>query len=224
MTLRERLATFTAADLYVVITEEFCAARPSVEVLAAVLESGVRVVQLREKHLSDKELYRRALEFRELTAEKSALLVLNDRIDIALAAGADGVHLGQDDLPFEVARHLAPDMIIGCSSHSAQEAVAAQEAGASYVNIGPVFSTQTKSHASGPLGPEAMEAISHQLKVPWTVMGGIKASNVDLVLQRGARLVAVVTAVTAVDDVSAACATLRKKIIEGRGHVYNSAT
>lgn len=216
MTLEERMAAFAAADLYVVITEAFCAQRSPVQVLAATLEAGVRLVQLREKHLSDKELYRWALGFRELTSKKNALFVLNDRIDIALATGADGVHLGQDDLPIEAARQLAPELIIGCSSHSAQEAVAAQEAGASYVNIGPIFSTQTKSHASGPLGPDAVEEISRRLTVPWTVMGGIKASNVDLVLQRGARLIAVVTAVTAVDDVNAACATLRQKIIDGR--------
>lgn len=216
MTLGERMAAFAAADLYVVITEEFCAQRSPIQVLEATLDAGVRLVQLREKHLSDKELYRRALEFRELTSRKNTLFLLNDRIDIALATGADGVHLGQDDLPIEVARQLAPELIIGCSSHSAQEAIAGQSSGASYVNIGPIFSTQTKSHTSGPLGPDAIEDISSRLTAPWTVMGGIKASNVDLVLARGARLVAVVTAVTAADDVQAACATLRKKIIDGR--------
>jgi thiamine-phosphate pyrophosphorylase len=214
MTLQERMAALGAADLYVVITEEFCAGRSPVEVLARALDAGVRLVQLREKHLIDKDLYRRALKFRELTAEKNALLILDDRIDIALAAGADGVHLGQDDFPVEASRKLAPQLIIGCSTHSVEEAVSAQNAGANYVNIGPIFSTQTKSHANGALGPAGISTIAPHVAIPWSVMGGIKASNIDLVLERGAKLVAVVTAVTAADDVGAACAVLRKKITD----------
>jgi thiamine-phosphate pyrophosphorylase len=212
MTREERMAAFIAADLYVVITEAFCVELSPIEVLTRALDAGVRLVQLREKHLEDKDLYGRALKFRELTAEKSALLILNDRTDIALAVGADGVHLGQEDLPVEAARQVAPDLIIGCSTHSVQEAKSAQNAGADYVNIGPIFSTQTKSHMSGALGPDAIGAIAQHLAIPWTVMGGIKPSNVDLVLERGARIVAVVTAVTACHDVSAACAAFLEKI------------
>lgn len=216
MTLADRMAIFAASDLYVVITEDFCAGRSPVKVLSEALQAGVRVVQLREKHLTDKEFYSRALQFRELCSAKNALLVLNDRIDIALATDADGVHLGQDDLPIQAARSLAPELIIGGSSHSLREAVSAQEAGASYVNIGPIFATQTKAHTGIALGPGAIKAITPHLVVPWTVMGGIKASNVDLVLERGAKHVAVVTAVTAADDVALACAELREKI-QGKG-------
>jgi thiamine-phosphate pyrophosphorylase len=214
MKLEQRIGAFAASDLYVVITEAFCGKRSPIEVLARTLDAGVRLVQLREKHLSDRDLYQRALKFRELTAEKNALLILDDRVDIALGTGADGVHLGQEDFPIDAARRLAPELIIGCSTHSLQEAVSAQKAGASYVNIGPIFSTQTKAHANGALGPEAIEAIAPHLEIPWSVMGGIKPSNIDLVLERGARLVAVVTAVTAADDVGAACAVLRKKITD----------
>lgn len=214
MTLKDRMALFAAGDLYVVISEDFCAGRSPIKVLSQVLRAGVSLVQLREKFSTDEELYWRALQFRELCSAMNALFILNDRIDIALATGADGVHLGQDDLPVETVRSLAPELIIGASSHSLQEAVSAQEAGASYVNIGPIFATQTKAHSGGALGPEAIEAITPHLVVPWTVMGGIKASNVDQVLERGAKQVAVVTAVTAADDVSAACAVLREKILD----------
>lgn len=214
MKLEQRIGAFAASDLYVVITEAFCAGRSPVEVLARALDAGVRVVQLREKRMADKDLYRRALKFRRLTAEENALFIMNDRIDIALAAEADGVHLGQGDSPVEMARDVAPDLIVGCSTHSIQEAVSAQEAGASYVNIGPIFSTQTKSHANGALGPDAISVIAPHLEIPWSVMGGIKASNIDLVLDRGAKVVAVVTAVTAADDVGEACAVLRKKITD----------
>ncbi len=216
MTLEQRMAAFAEAGLYVVITGEFCARRAATDVLARALEVGVRLVQLREKAMADRDLYRLALTFRRLTADNDALFIMNDRIDIALAADADGVHLGQDDFPIDAARKLGPELIVGCSTHSLQEAVSAQEAGASYVNIGPIFSTQTKAHANGALGPDAIAGIAPHLTIPWSVMGGIKESNVGLVLEQGARVVAVVTAVTAAEDVRAACQVLRKKIICGR--------
>ena len=216
MNLAERMAIFQEADLYLVITEAFCAGRPAAEVLAGALQAGVRLVQLREKHIGDKELYQRALQFRRLCAAENALLIIDDRVDIALATGADGVHLGQDDLPLQAARGLAPELIIGCSTHTLHEAVAAQAAGAGYVNLGPIFATQTKSGAVQPLGPQYLDAVAPHLVIPWTVMGGIKESNIGRVLERGARRVAVVTAVTAADDISAACTALRRKIVESR--------
>jgi thiamine-phosphate pyrophosphorylase len=215
MTLQERMAVFAEADLYVVMTEAFCAGRSSLDVLAAALDAGVRLVQLREKDLTDRELYKRALRFRELTAAKNALLIIDDRVDVALASDADGVHVGQEDFPVEVVRSLGPELIIGCSTHSVEEAVAAPAVGASYVNIGPIFSTQTKANVMAGLGPEIIDAIWPHLTIPWTVMGGIKPSNIDLVLEKGARRVAVVTAVTAAEDVKAACAELREKIVRG---------
>ena len=215
MTLVERMAIFERTGLYVVITEAFCGGRPAVEVLANVLKAGVRIVQLREKDLNDKALHQLALRFREICSRENALLIVDDRIDIALATGADGVHLGQDDLPVGAARSLAPELIIGCSTHSVQEAVSAQRAGADYVNIGPIFSTQTKSGSIHPLGPDAIDAVAPHLTIPWTVMGGIKVSNIDLVLERGAKVVAVVTGVTEQDDIVAACVALREKIAQG---------
>jgi thiamine-phosphate pyrophosphorylase len=219
MKFEERMAIFADADLYVVITEAFCAGRSAVEVLAAALDAGVRLVQLREKDLTDRALYQRALQFRELTAARNALLIIDDRVDIALASGADGVHAGQEDLPVETARSLGPNLIVGCSTHSVDEAVSAQAAVASYVNIGPIFSTQTKANVTAALGLEALDAITPHLTIPWTVMGGIKPSNIDQVLERGARRVAVVTAVTAADDVRAACAGLRERIVKSRQSV-----
>ena len=141
----QRLAAFAQADLYVVITEAFCAGRSALEVLAKTLAAGVRIVQLREKDLEARSLAWQAVEFRRLTREAGALFIVNDRLDIALAVEADGVHLGQEDLPVSMARRIAPELIIGASTHSLEEALEAQETGASYVNIGPIFPTQTKS-------------------------------------------------------------------------------
>ncbi|MBI5093362.1 MAG: thiamine phosphate synthase [Candidatus Hydrogenedentes bacterium] len=216
MTRQARLARFRDADLYVVITEAFCAGQPALQVLDAVLDAGVRLIQFREKNLDDAELYERALAFREKTRAASALLIIDDRVDIALAVGADGVHLGLSDLPIEAARRIAPELVIGASSHNLEEALAAQAAGAGYVNIGPIFATQTKSVPTGAIGPEAIAAIAPKLSIAFTCMGGIKAHNISQVLAHGARHAAVVTAVTAAPDPRAAAAELRRAILEFR--------
>lgn len=214
MTHGQRLRVFDEADLYVVITEALCAGRTALEMLGMTLAAGVRLVQLREKDLNSRSLIKLALEFRRETTAAGALLIINDRLDIALAAGADGVHLGQDDLPLDVARRLAPELIIGASTHSLAEALAAQEAGASYVNVGPIFATPTKESAI-PVGPEMINRITPQLRIPWTTMGGIKKTNIDQVVSRGARHPAVITAVTAAPDPTAAARELRQIIVNG---------
>jgi thiamine-phosphate pyrophosphorylase len=211
----QRLAAFAAADLYVVITEAFCAGRHAHEILVQALMAGVRLVQLREKEMSGRSLYHLALEFRRLTAAAGALLIIDDRLDIALACGADGVHLGQEDLPLEVARKIAPELIIGASTHSLEEALAAEAAGASYVNIGPIFATQTKPDVT-PLGVEAIDRIAPALRIPWTTMGGITQGNIGQVVAHGARHPAVMSAVTAAADPQAAALELRQIILAGR--------
>ncbi len=208
MTHDERMRRFEAADLYLVITEAYCDGRRALDVLDAALEAGVRLVQFREKDRTDRELYLRALAFREHTREADALLIVDDHVDVALAVGADGVHLGQNDLPVAAAREIDPDLIIGASTHNLAEAMAAQEAGASYVNIGPIFGTQTKEGMQ-PVGPGLIDIVRPQLRIPFTTMGGIKEHNVGEVLDRGARHIAVVTAVTEAQDVAKAVARLR---------------
>ncbi len=126
------MPAFAKTDLYVVITEAFCAGRTALEVLARALEAGVRLVQLREKDMEGRQLYLRAVEFRRLTAVAGALFIVNDRVDVALAAGADGVHLGQDDLPVSAVRQIAPHLIVGASTHSLDEALAAHRKSSSY--------------------------------------------------------------------------------------------
>jgi thiamine-phosphate pyrophosphorylase len=212
MGLGRRLTAFAQADLYVVITEAFCAGRTALEVLDRVLEAGVGIVQLREKDLEDRRLYELAVEFRRRTQAAGAVLIIDDRVDIALGAGADGVHLGQTDLPVAAARRIAAELIIGASTHSLSEAQAAQEAGASYVNIGPIFATPTKPTAV-PLGVEAIKRIAPQLKIPWSTMGGINQGNISQLVAQGARHPAVMSAVTAAPDVTAAAKALRRAIV-----------
>ncbi|MDP2807890.1 MAG: thiamine phosphate synthase [bacterium] len=211
---QQRLKSFQQIDLYPVTDQGLSLGRSNLEVLDGLIAGGARIVQLREKHLSKKEFYQLALVFRKKTSEAGMLLIINDHLDIALACGADGVHLGQDDLPLAVAKKLAPELIIGGSTHNLEEALEAQQRGADYVNLGPIFATQTKELSMKPLGPEMIKKIVPHLKIPFTVMGGINRSNIGQVLQAGARKIAVVTAVTKADDIGQAVQKLRKTIIE----------
>ena len=214
MTREARIRLFQQVDIYPVTCEELSQGRSNLEVLEAVIQGGARIVQLREKEYSKKDLYHLALIFREMTAKAGVLLIINDHVDIALGVEADGVHLGQDDLPLTVARQLAPELLIGASTHSLKQALQAQKDGADYVNIGPIFPTRTKEGVERVLGPEAIAKISPHVEVDFTVMGGINEANIDQVLAQGARRVAMVTAITRAADIAAKVRSLKEKIVE----------
>jgi len=212
MNRNERMEKFLNVDLYPVTCEELSAGRSNLDVLAAVIQGGAKIIQLREKDYSTRDLYRLALRFRELTATAGVLLIINDRLDIALAVAADGVHLGQDDLPLPVARELAPEILIGISTHTLDEALEAQRNGADYINIGPIFPTKTKKGVERFLGPHAIASIKERIEIPFTVMGGINETNINEAVEQGAHRVAVVTAVTKAPDIAEAVRSLREKI------------
>ena len=204
-----RKSKFLEVDVYPVTCERFSAGRSNLIVLEGVIQGGARIIQLREKEYSGKDLYHLALAFREITQKAGVLLFINDHLDIAMAVEADGVHLGQDDLPVAVARKLAPELLIGASTHSLEEARQAEADGADYVNIGPIFPTKTKEGIHQYLGPEAIPAISAGIQLPFTVMGGINDANIDQVLAQGAQRVAMVTAITQAPDIAAKVSALR---------------
>ncbi len=212
MNRQQSKARFQEVDIYPVTCERLSAGRSNMEVLHAVIQGGARVIQLREKDYSAKALYHLALEFRKATSKAGVLLIINDHLDIAMAVEADGVHLGQDDLPVAAARRIAPEMLIGASTHSLEEALRAQEEGADYVNIGPIFPTTTKEAAGDCLGPEAISTIKSKIRVPFTVMGGIKDHNLEQVLAKGAQRIAVVTAITQAPDISETVSSLIRRI------------
>ncbi len=216
MNKETRVAMFEEVDVYPVTCEELSASRSNLEVLEGVIQGGARIIQLREKRYSAKNFYKLALKFREITAKAGMVLIINDHLDIALAVEADGVHLGQDDLPLPAAKKLAPELLIGASTHSLEQALQAQKDGADYINIGPIFSTKTKEGAAHFLGPEAIAHISAKIEVPFTVMGGINVSNIDQVLTQDARRVAMVTAITQAPDIAERVRVLREKI-NGKG-------
>jgi thiamine-phosphate pyrophosphorylase len=215
MTREKRRARFDEIDVYPVTCERLSAGRSNLEVLEAVIRGGARIIQLREKECSKRDLFDLALTFREVTARADVLVIINDHLDIALATDADGVHLGQDDLPLAAARRLAPDLLIGISTHSLEEALEAEREGADYVNIGPVFATSTKAGVDRGLGPDAIASIGSRLSVPFTVMGGITAANLDDVLAAGARRIAMITAITQAADIAETVQLLRQRIRAG---------
>jgi thiamine-phosphate pyrophosphorylase len=208
----ERLKLFDKVDIYPVTCEKLSCGRTDIDVLNGVIAGGAKIIQLREKELSKRELYGLSVKFREITRANNLLLIINDHVDIALACGADGVHLGQDDMPVRATRSIAPDIIIGVSTHSEAEALAAKEGGADYVNIGPIFPTKTKQRAGGFLGTDKIRTISKNLDLPFTVMGGINLENIDEVVRAGAKKAAVVSAITTAKDIAHATRTLAGKI------------
>ena len=177
-------------------------------------QGGVGIVQLRSKHLTAKEMIRLGTKIREIARVHQKGFVVNDRVDIAIAVNADGVHLGQEDLPVSTAREMIQSMgaslCIGKSTHSLEQALAAEEEGADYVGVGPVFNTPTKPDYP-PVGIELVKQVRAKIRVPFTAIGGINVTNMLEVLEGGAHGVAVVRAVFGSEDPFYAAKKLREK-------------
>ena len=208
-TLAARLEAFRRTDLYPVVTSEFCAGRHPAEVAASLLSGGARILQIREKTMPDRPFLELLRQVRELTWDAGALLIVDDRVDAALIARADGVHLGQEDIPLPDARRIAPELLIGVSTHNADEIRQAQDEGCSYLNIGPIYPTQTKQLACKFLGLERLRELIPLVRVPFSVMGGIKFSHLAELKAAGAGRIAAVTAFTQAPDPGAEAARWR---------------
>ena len=209
--LAERLEFFTGqVDIYPVVSSEFCNNRSVLDVIEQIGAGGAKIFQLREKNCSDKTLYALGLEARKIADRYGMLFLVDDRLDIALACGADGVHLGQDDLPLADARALAPELLIGSSTHNIPEALQACKDKCGYLNIGPIYPTNTKSVACGALGVSAIPEISAVIDCPFTVMGGIKAHCIPELRKAGAKRIAMVTEITQAVDIAQKVKELRQ--------------
>ena len=176
--------------------------------IAAAIDGGAGIVQLREKHLDHDAFLKEAKRFVALCREKGAVSIINDDVDIALAADADGVHVGQEDLAAGRAREvLGPDKIVGVSAHNVTEALAAQAAGADYLGVGAAFVTGTKTDAK-PITRETIRAVTAAVEIPAVAIGGITRENLPQLSGCGLAGVAVVSALFAQPDVKAAAAEL----------------
>lgn len=192
---------------YLVTQASLSEGRSTLEIVRSAIEGGIDAVQLREKETSARSRYELGLELRELTAEADVDLIVNDRVDIARAIDADGVHVGQTDLPVTVARELlGPEAVVGCSASTVEEAVQAEADGADYLGVGSVYGTTSKNVPADEegIGPERIAAIADAVSIPIVGIGGITADNAGPVAEAGAAGVAVVSDITAADDPTAA--------------------
>jgi len=202
---------FANVRLYVLITES-CCRRHWLEAAEEVLRGGADCIQLREKALDAAELFRRARALVELCRSHDKPCIINDRPDIAILSGADGVHVGQDDLPAtEVRKLIGPKKILGVSTHRIEQAKQAVLDGADYIGVGPIFRSPTKPR-DFVAGPEYARQVAREIRIPTVAIAGITAANVDEVLMTGVQAIAVTAAVLDTDDPRAATAALREKI------------
>lgn len=204
--------------LYLVTDERLSRGRATADIVRAAIRGGVDAVQLRGKELPAREQLAIGRALRAITREADILFIVNDRVDLALALDADGVHVGQDDLSAEIARQLVgPDRIVGVSAATIPEALAAREAGADYLGVGAIYGTATKLDAGAATGPELLGTIRGAVDLPLVGIGGIKATNAAEVIAAGADGVAVVSAIVSADDPEAAARDLKARIVAARG-------
>ncbi len=188
-------------SLYLVTDRGLARGRSTLDIVQAAVSGGVTCVQLREKHCSTLEFIEQALAIKAILKARQVPLIINDRLDVALAVAADGVHLGQNDMPLETAQKIAgPSMLIGISAESVQDAVDAEKGGADYLGVSPIYPTHTKTDTAPPLGLEGLREIRKRVRIPLVGIGGLNESNAAEVIRNGADGVAVVSAIVAADD------------------------
>lgn len=186
---------FAKNKILYLITDRSVSCHPPIETTEKAIEAGIRMVQLREKGMTKKEIYEEALLMRKLTYKHRVTFMVNDYVDIARAVNADGVHLGQDDIPLNDARKIMKkNNIIGISTHTIEQAITAQDEGADYIGFGPVFQTSTKD-AGSPQGLNKLKEVRRYVHIPIVAIGGISPENIISVLDAGADAVAVMSAI-----------------------------
>lgn len=192
--------------------------RDHVAIAEAALAGGADMIQLRDKTGNLRDLLPKAQAIRSLCRSRGALFIVNDRVDLALAADADGAHVGQEDLPADSARRLLGSRrLLGVSTHDLAQAEAARLAGADYIGFGPMFATGTKETGFAPRGLEALGALRRAVSLPILAIGGITLENVAAVIAAGATAPAVVSAIAAAPDVAAAAAAFRGRVVTAKG-------
>lgn len=200
--------------LHVLTDREWSRGRDTLTVAKAALDGGATVIQMRDKKASTRTLVEEGQALRALTRKRGILLIVNDRIDVALAIEADGAHIGQDDdMPIALARKLlGPKYILGVSAGNLEEARAAVTGGADYLGVGPIYATKTKANAGEPIGLSLLTELASRYSTPLIAIGSIKANNVAAVLQAGAQGIAVIRAVVNAEDIVAATRELRESM------------
>jgi thiamine-phosphate pyrophosphorylase len=204
-------------SLYLVTDRGLSCGRTTLEIVTAAVSGGVTCVQLREKTASTRKFIREALTLKEYLRSVTVPLIINDRLDVALAVGADGVHLGRKDMPLAMARAIVEDrMVIGISVESLEDAVAAEAGGADYLGVSPIYQTLTKTDTAPALGVAGLRVIRQAVNLPLVGIGGLHQGNAAEIIGNGADGVAVVSAIVAAQDPMQAARGLKDVIAKAR--------
>ncbi len=183
----------------------------------SAIRAGVKIIQYREKEKDTKYMIEEATKIKEVCKENNTLFLINDRVDVALAVDADGVHLGREDMPYNIARNLlGKQRIIGLTIHNLEEAIEAENIGADYIGVSPIFETKTKPDAGKPSGLQLLIDLKENIKIPYVAIGGINEYNIKNVLDTGTRAVAIISAIITKDNVEEECKKFRRIILESR--------
>ncbi len=204
--------------LYVITDEQLSRGKSHIEIARLAIEGGANVIQLRDKIASSHKLYEAAMAIRRITQESNVIFIVNDRLDIGLAVDADGVHVGQQDLPAAVARQLiGTNKILGVSAETLEQAIQAEKDGADYLGVGPIFDARsTKPDAGEPMGLLLLKQIHQNCRLPIIAIGGINQFNARDVIQAGADGIAVISAIVSAKDIAAATLELKTIVQDER--------
>jgi thiamine-phosphate pyrophosphorylase len=200
-----------AEGIYGITAERFSEGRSNLEVVEEMIRGGITTIQYREKkHQKDVgEMYVECQQIRDLTRKHGVTFIINDHVDLALLVDADGVHVGQEDLPVEAVRRLiGDDKIIGLSTHSPEQMERAVEVGADYIGVGPIFATQTKENVCDAVGLQYLDYVTENCTIPFVAIGGIKEHNISEIVSRGAKSICLVTEIVGSEDIYATCLRL----------------
>jgi len=209
------------SGLYVILDRQFLAGRNELDIVGQIIEGGARVIQLRDKQSKKGELLLIAQKLNELCSQADVLFIINDYLDLAMAVDADGLHIGQEDLPLPVVRReLSIDKIVGCSVTTLVQATKAQNEGADYIAVGSIFPTTTKKEATV-VGVDILKELKRVVSTPLVAIGGINQNNVGEVVAAGADAVAVISAVLGEKDVRGAVQKLISKMDLAKGECQN---
>jgi thiamine-phosphate pyrophosphorylase len=204
-------------SLYLVTDAGLARGRTHHEIVQAAIRGGVTVVQYREKSASTRRMIEEARELRDLCRARGIPFIVNDRVDVALAADADGVHVGQNDMPASLARKLiGRDKILGVSAENVAQARAAVTDGADYIGASPIFATPTKPDAPPPMGVQGLQELTRACTIPIVAIGGLNATNAASMIRAGAAGVAVISAIVNAEDVARAARELKQVVESSR--------
>ena len=203
-------------DIYAITDSGLSLGRSIEEVAGALLTAGVKVIQYREKKKKAGEMLRECEILRDMTRKAGAFFIVNDHVDIAVLVKADGVHVGQEDLPVARVRELVgPDCVIGLSTHAPEQALAAASEGADYIGVGPIYATQTKDDVCDPVGLEYLDFVAKNVTIPFAAIGGIKRHNIGEVVRHGAKCCCLVSELVGAPDIAARVAEVRAAMKAG---------